>query len=215
MLPTVCRKRSTIKSGFTLIELLVVIAIIALLAAILFPVFSRARENARKTSCMNNLKQIGLGARQYVQDFDELMMKGGQDVGTTDSDANGIYDPGPFMLLMPYTKSGQVWQCPSNSTKVNIATGLAASFQFSSRITGIADANVTRTSRCIIAIDHWDEGGWFEHDATQGDTPYMAEVAAGTHRAFRRHLEGFNSLYHDGHVKWCAKTSTTSADYDP
>ena len=57
--------------GFTLIELLVVIAIIAILASILFPVFARARENARRTSCLSNLKQLGLGAMMYVQDYDE------------------------------------------------------------------------------------------------------------------------------------------------
>src|SRR6185503_6823587 len=61
------------KHGFTLIELLVVIAIIAILAAILFPVFSRAKENARRTSCASNLKQIGLGFMQYTQDFDERL----------------------------------------------------------------------------------------------------------------------------------------------
>src|SRR5687767_6194063 len=59
------------KSGFTLIELLVVIAIIAILAAILFPVFARARENARRASCQSNLKQVGLGFVQYTQDYDE------------------------------------------------------------------------------------------------------------------------------------------------
>lgn len=59
------------RRGFTLIELLVVIAIIALLAAILFPVFARARENARRASCQSNLKQIGLSVVQYTQDYDE------------------------------------------------------------------------------------------------------------------------------------------------
>lgn len=65
--------RSKGSKGFTLIEILVVIAIIALLAAILFPVFARARENARRTSCASNLKQIGLGIMQYTQDYDERM----------------------------------------------------------------------------------------------------------------------------------------------
>ncbi len=60
-------------SAFTLIELLVVIAIIAILAAILFPVFARARENARKSNCQSNLKQIGIGFAMYAQDFDEML----------------------------------------------------------------------------------------------------------------------------------------------
>src|SRR5687768_5924591 len=67
------RKRNGALKGFTLIELLVVIAIIAILAAILFPVFARARENARRSSCQSNLKQIGLGFAQYTQDYDEKM----------------------------------------------------------------------------------------------------------------------------------------------
>src|SRR4028118_1558188 len=66
--------RRSARRGFSLIELLVVIAIIAILAAILFPVFARARENARRASCMSNLKQIGLGALQYSQDYDEKMV---------------------------------------------------------------------------------------------------------------------------------------------
>jgi prepilin-type N-terminal cleavage/methylation domain-containing protein/prepilin-type processing-associated H-X9-DG protein len=66
--------QTTTKKAFTLIELLVVIAIIAILAAILFPVFARARENARRTSCLSNLKQIGLGIMQYTQDYDEKYM---------------------------------------------------------------------------------------------------------------------------------------------
>jgi prepilin-type N-terminal cleavage/methylation domain-containing protein/prepilin-type processing-associated H-X9-DG protein len=98
------------KCGFTLIELLVVIAIISLLAAIMFPVFGRVRESARRTSCLSNLKQIGLGTIQYSQDYDETMP-----FAVADNDAGTSY-PGTAwpVLLMPYVKSEQVYKCPSN-----------------------------------------------------------------------------------------------------
>lgn len=92
-------------SGFTLIELLVVIAIIAILAAILFPVFARARENARKTSCLSNLKQMGLGLSMYTQDNDGAYPMGSYNVGASKlrwADA-----------IQPYIKSQQVFICPS------------------------------------------------------------------------------------------------------
>src|SRR5690349_12144108 len=77
--------------GFTLIELLVVIAIIALLAAILFPVFARARENARRASCQSNLKQIGLGFHQYTQDYDDrLPLTMWHSGGSSDASEAGI-----------------------------------------------------------------------------------------------------------------------------
>jgi prepilin-type N-terminal cleavage/methylation domain-containing protein len=99
----------TSANGFTLIELLVVIAIIAILASILFPVFGRARENARRSSCMSNLKQIGLGVMQYTQDYDERYPSqsiGGNGVAHLDRWMDSVY---------PYVKSEQIFTCPSSS----------------------------------------------------------------------------------------------------
>ncbi|MEP6755381.1 MAG: prepilin-type N-terminal cleavage/methylation domain-containing protein, partial [Chthonomonadales bacterium] len=96
------RKQNT--NGFTLIELLVVIAIIAILAAILFPVFAQARESARRTSCLNNVKQLATGNMMYIQDYDEsfpLVYNGG-----------GSCSHAEYPLLYPYLKSMQILQCP-------------------------------------------------------------------------------------------------------
>ena len=98
--------------AFTLIELLVVIAIIAILAAILFPVFARARENARRTSCTSNLKQIGLGLLQYSQDYDEKQPL--DYFGINDNSGYG----GRYKWMdaaYPYIKSEQIFDCPSDS----------------------------------------------------------------------------------------------------
>jgi prepilin-type N-terminal cleavage/methylation domain-containing protein/prepilin-type processing-associated H-X9-DG protein len=103
-------------AGFTLIELLVVIAIIALLAAILFPAFTWAREKARQSSCMSNLKQIGLAAMQYSQDYDEYYVPWATDYGCCGRAANQGGDEANNWpnLIYPYVKSTQVFMCPSD-----------------------------------------------------------------------------------------------------
>ena len=105
------------KTGFTLIELLVVIAIIAILAAILFPVFQKVRENARKASCQSNLKQIGLGMIQYSQDNDEFLVGGwGGNGGYLASDSNPAAPKYKWMdMIYPFVKSTGVFHCPDDS----------------------------------------------------------------------------------------------------
>ncbi|MCX6366335.1 MAG: prepilin-type N-terminal cleavage/methylation domain-containing protein [Armatimonadetes bacterium] len=115
------------RRGFTLIELLVVIAIIAILAAILFPVFARAREQARKTTCLSNLKQMGTSMLMYVQDYDEtypwLMQDGRNNNNTTGLSQNMIVVPSPVLngvrglfmdyTLQPYVKNLGIFNCPT------------------------------------------------------------------------------------------------------
>jgi len=119
------------KAGFTLIELLVVIAIIAILAAILFPVFSRARENARRSSCMSNMKQIGLGLMQYKTDFDGRFP---QAYFYNDGLTSGSLYTQWTGSTMPYVKNEQLYVCPSSK--------------------GLAPTNSTRSAACSI-----DEAG--------------------------------------------------------
>lgn len=113
--------RSASTSGFTLIELLVVIAIIAILAAILFPVFASAREKARATACMSNCRQVGLALVQYTEDYDEMIPSVSKnssqsgDLNNGDVPGNKSIYPAWYMTLMPYVKSWQMFACPDDS----------------------------------------------------------------------------------------------------
>ena len=216
------------RRGFTLIELLVVIAIIAILAAILFPVFARARENARRTSCSSNLKQIGLGILQYVQDYDETMpghnMRAPQNQYWMD-------------IVQPYVKSSQLFVCPShsggkyyadpgyaprpngNGGTVNWDDG-AYLGSYGCNITGwnagyptppfsVPDQgsfkNISQFETPSTTVMVGD-GTNFEFGADNG-TPAGISGNPGTRKMlgsgglWERHLETANILYCDGHVK--------------
>jgi len=116
------------RAGFTLIELLVVVSIIGLLTAILFPAFARARENVRRTACSSNLKQIGLGLLQYIQDYDETNTLHWYGTSSGASDATTNYK---WMdAIFPYVKSEALFNCPGHSLPVTIGTSTFDKYKF-------------------------------------------------------------------------------------
>ncbi len=192
------------RHGFTLIELLVVIAIIAILAAILFPVFARARENARRASCQSNLKQISLGMMQYTQDYDEKFSPAqGTDV------ANGDNPNTIAVTLQPYLKSTQIFICPSAPSTTSVVSPPGSEKDGRWQTTaGVAGWN--STSEGTYGINSGLNGISQGEVASSSLTPMFFDCANyeggasgdGVVRAASRHLEGLNFAYVDGHVKF-------------
>jgi len=171
-------------SGFTLIELLVVIAIISILASILFPVFARARENARRTSCLSNVKQIGLAMMQYVQDYDETYPLAYYSVpaGTPMPDgqiwAGSAAAPYIFwaQLLYPYHKSVQLFWCPSSNTSTNSVGGVAVpvngQYGANSSIISMAPPSIKMASINSVASTYmFMDAGTYHINSTLAQTP--------------------------------------------
>jgi len=167
------------RRGFTLIELLVVIAIIAILAAILFPVFARAREKARQTSCLSNLKQIGLGAVMYAQDYDERWVIYRLGSGHVPN----LFWP---QLVEPYMKNEQIMQCPSRGDRsweygINYVHGC-----------GRPLAKMPKPAETLAFCDNQHQLAYCPCTGPAGYTPGV-EVP---------HNEGINVAFMDGHAKW-------------
>ena len=199
------------KRGFTLIELLVVIAIIAILAAILFPVFARAREKARQSSCLSNVKQIVLGVLMYAQDYDERLPM--QHHVAQGSDALELIRPEGnsfwWVRLTPYLKNDQILQCPSgqlayiygqpagasSSVQINVDVDYGWNYNFV-YIQPVKLAMIPEPASTICVVEQEGAlgyGRWF-NVASTGSSNYVWK--------YQQHNGGSNYGLCDGHAKW-------------
>ncbi len=202
------------RKGFTLIELLVVIAIIAILAAILFPVFAKAREKARQTSCLSNQKQIMLGVLMYAQDYDDTLpigcsywyAPGGGGAATRTDSAMWV------TLIMPYVKNDQLFVCPSNKrTMTNpwggtIALSYSASMNYE-QFSRLMMAELPDPARCVWLLDstNWNNY-WYpgNNSAMAIDSTVYRPWGTYTNPC---HNDGVNNGFLDGHAKWLTKSA--------
>jgi len=223
------------KKAFTLIELLVVIAIIAILASILFPVFAKARDKARQTSCQSNLKQLGQAFIMYIQDWDEAypqnrVLRPGQ-TGNTDCFVTGNeYVLWPDFIF-PYIKSYAVFICPSNQRAI-VPTykpaGLGSNNRMSygvnhnvvtkcdvSMLSPVYETDITSPAQTVLAgevaeaNELWNPlpSGWQQPGGTYAD--YIGPQGNSKH-ASGRHGGGSNLLFADGHVLWMQRQVAVS-----
>ncbi len=227
------------RKGFTLIELLVVIAIIAILAAILFPVFARAREKARQTSCLSNLKQIGLASMMYAQDYDEKL-PGSCGPRIAWGAAYETLQCGQ-MQVQPYIMNAQIWVCPNGSELLangcpptvggyiydtywpaGLPFPMQNSYAVNVAFRGISMGKIARPAEII----HWTEVGfdllpgctwWAKYVAyvtptgtsTTPDYGYNDSSCSG-----HPHNGGANIAFADGHAKWLTYSAFTGCAAD-
>lgn len=222
------KRRST---GFTLIELLVVIAIIAILAAILFPVFAQARDKARGVSCLSNMKQLALGAAMYANDYDSHYVSSGGDCYGAPPGCS-INTPKPSMqwqwTIYPYVKNWQVYRCPSDPHEPNhIATSYTennwGTNDHNASAGGVNEARTDKPGETALLLEGGNTG-WQDTAVQAENAKMVADYTTWTQwnrvvhtqsdwnwtDKMPRHGDGGNVAFLDGHAKyrimrgWCA-----------
>jgi prepilin-type N-terminal cleavage/methylation domain-containing protein/prepilin-type processing-associated H-X9-DG protein len=205
------------RAGFTLIELLVVIAIIAILAAILFPVFAKAREKAQQTSCLSNVKQLTLAVLMYAQDYDDTLPMGAWDLSRW------------YLDIEPYTKNTQILACPT--TSYDRGYGVNANICWWGGAANLSDVKAPSDTALLCDAAQFDSAcvtgndyplTWM--DCAQGATDWQVVFPTGftddsteayggddqwgnySRRPCPRHSDGVNVGYLDGHAKWSGIT---------
>jgi len=213
------------RPGFTLIELLVVIAVIAILAAILFPVFARAREAARATQCRSNLRQLGTAMGMYVQDYDENYPSSGCPNALSDNYATPTH---ALERIAPYVRNDGIFACPSDplrALRMGAASGAGAvgtsyyaigGGSAGNARWGILDGSTTALASVSAPAESLllgernggggDPGGTTDCHCNNGAaTPTAGDSVEADVLITLRHSDGANYLFGDGHVKWYAR----------
>ena len=190
------------RHGFTLIELLVVIAIIAILASILFPVFSKAREKARQAGCASNIRQISLAIQMYAEDYDETYPLMSYPAGNS---GNKYW----YQAIYPFIQSTKIFACPDDSSTMMpgdqytadgiwVSNKLKNSYAYNYQLKGVTMAAVTSPSDLFM---NWDAS------TASVDTDNLPETNNRYRTVVPIHTGGDNYAFADGHVKWCSRAS--------
>jgi prepilin-type N-terminal cleavage/methylation domain-containing protein len=205
------------RRGFTLIELLVVIAIIAVLAAMLFPAFSQAREGARRIVCVSNMRQIGMGLQMYAQDHNETLPDASS-ADVTNFAENSASGASVLATLAPYIGSTQIFVCPSARVAGGSDAPTTASdsnYMANGVVAGKRLASLPTPDSLIYMQENLERSNIARLRPMRSGTQFTQwhQTQSGREQFSNLHLEGGVLLFGDGHVKWRKTASLRSGDF--